>query len=48
MKEKIRKELEEHNIVHVTLELEKSDEHCHYEHCQVEHRETHTHHHHHH
>lgn len=48
IKEKIRKELAEFNIVHVTLELENSDEHCHYEQCHVEHGGEHGHHHHHH
>ena len=33
IKERIRKELKELNIVHVTLELENSGERCHYEHC---------------
>lgn len=46
IKEKARKELEEFNVVHVTLELEKSDEHCHYEHCHVDHHEDCEHHHH--
>ena len=48
IKEKIREELSEHNIGHVTLELEKSDEHCHYEHCHIDHSEKSGHHHHHH
>ncbi len=48
IKEKIRQELCEHNIGHVTLELEKSNEHCHYEHCHIHHSETSGHHHHHH
>ena len=48
IKEKIRKELEKLNIVHVTLELENENEHCHYEHCHVEHEGTCGHHHHHH
>ena len=48
IKEKIRKELEKFNIVHVTLELENSKEHCHNEHCHINHKETCTHHHHHH
>lgn len=47
IKEKIRKELEKLNIVHVTLELENQNEHCHYEHCHIEHEETSGHHHHH-
>lgn len=48
IKEMVRKKLEEFHIVHVTLELENSDEHCHYEHCCVAHEETCGHHHHHH
>ncbi len=49
VKEKIRKELAEHGIGHVTLELEGEGEHCHEESCHVEHRvETGHHHHHHH
>lgn len=48
IKEKIRKELAEHNIVHVTLELENKEEHCHSEYCHVEHKGHSGHHHHHH
>ncbi len=48
IKEMVRKKLEEFHIVHVTLELENSDEHCHYEHCSVAHEEICGHHHHHH
>ncbi len=48
IKEKIRNELKVFNVVHVTLELENSGEHCHYEHCHVEKGETCLHHHHHH
>ena len=49
IKEKIRQELREHNIGHVTLELETSGEHCHIEQCHVEYDEnSHNHHHHHH
>ncbi len=48
IKEKIRKELEKFNVVHVTLELETSKEHCHEKHCHVNHTEACTHHHHHH
>lgn len=49
IKEKIRKELGEHGITHSTLELERSDEHCHHKHCHIEHSgEQHCHHHHHH
>ena len=48
VKEMVRKKLEEFHIVHVTLELEHSNEHCHYERCYVKHEETCGHHHHHH
>ena len=48
IKEKIREELKEHNIGHVTLELESSDEHCHEKHCHTEHSDHGHHHHHHH
>ena len=36
IKDKIRDELREHGIGHVTLELEAEDEHCHEEHCHVD------------
>lgn len=48
IKEKIREELSEHGIGHVTLELEAEGEHCHEEHCHVEHQSRSGHHHHHH
>ena len=48
IKKKVRSELEEFKISHVTLELEKSDEHCHHEHCHVDAGESCGHHHHHH
>lgn len=48
IKEKIREELSEHGIGHVTLELESEGEHCHEESCHVEHHEELGHHHHHH
>ena len=48
MKEKIREELKEHGIAHVTLELEVEGEHCHEEHCYVEASSFSPHHHHHH
>ena len=48
IKDKIRKELREHHIGHVTLELESSKEHCHEESCHVDHHEAAGHHHHHH
>ena len=47
IKEKIRAELREHGISHVTLELEAEGEHCHEEHCRVK-RSSGGHHHHHH
>ncbi len=47
IKEKIRQELLEHNIGHVTLELETPDEHCHGKHCHVTFDDK-SHHHHHH
>ena len=50
IKEKIRDELREHGIVHVTLELEAEGEHCHEEHCHLDAapvNELHHHHHHH-
>ena len=36
IKEKVREELHEHGINHVTLELETENEHCHEEYCRVE------------
>ena len=48
IKEKIREELREHGIGHVTLELEAEGEHCHEENCHVEHNFSSGHHHHHH
>lgn len=48
IKEKIRTELREHGISHVTLELEAEGEHCHEEHCRVKHSSGGHHHHHHH
>ena len=51
IKEKIREELREYGIVHTTLELETSGEHCDEENCRVEcenHNGHHHHHHHHH
>ena len=48
IKEEIRKKLEEFHIIHVTLELESKDEHCHLKHCHVVHNEHCGHHHHHH
>lgn len=48
IKDKIREELREHGIGHVTLELESVGEHCHEEHCHIEHNFSSGHHHHHH
>ena len=46
IKDKIRDELREHGIGHVTLELETEDEHCHEEHCHVDVVSSSGHHHH--
>lgn len=46
IKEKIREELEEHGISHVTIELENKNEKCSEEMCKVKHNHTTTHHHH--
>jgi len=35
IKEKVREELQEHGIAHVTLELETADEHCHEKNCHI-------------
>lgn len=48
VKAKIREELKEHGIGHVTLELEDKDEDCHEEHCHVDYEASAGHHHHHH
>ncbi|MBE6661951.1 MAG: cation transporter [Ruminococcaceae bacterium] len=48
IKEKIREELAEHGIGHVTLELETEGEHCHEASCHVEYDASSGHHHHHH
>ena len=48
IKNKIREELKEHGIGHVTLELETSDEQCSEQHCRIDMCETQHHHHHHH
>lgn len=48
VKDKVRKELREHGIVHSTLELETTGEHCHERECHTEtSRDNHGHHHHH-
>ena len=46
IKEKVREELHEHGIGHVTLELEAEDERCCDRHCHVEAAESHQHQHH--
>lgn len=46
IKEKIREELKEHGIGHVTLELESEREHCHEKECHTEHTAVCGHHHH--
>ena len=46
IKDKIRDELREHGIGHVTLELESEGEHCHEEHCHVDVVSSSGHHHH--
>ena len=48
IKEKIREELKEHGIRHVTLELEAEGEYCHETTCHTECHSSHSHHHHHH
>lgn len=48
IKHKIRDELKEHDIGHVTLEFETEGEHCHEEHCHVDIVSSSGHHHHHH
>lgn len=46
IKEKIRKELLEHNIHHVTIEIEDNIDECSEKNCEVKHKQTRTHHHH--
>lgn len=46
IKEAIRAELKEHGIIHVTLELESANEHCHHRECHIT-PSTPAHHHHH-
>lgn len=48
IKHKIRDELREHGINHVTLELEEEGEHCHKENCHIDNHDNDGHHHHHH
>lgn len=47
VKKAIKDELHEHNILHVTLELEGEHEHCHEQHCQIQDVTEHHHHGHH-
>lgn len=48
IKRKVREELKEHGINHVTIELEKQDENCEHKDCKVEDESGMHHHHHHH
>lgn len=48
IKAEIRHELEHHGIMHATLELERTTEHCHNKDCDVHTENNHCHHHHHH
>ncbi len=48
IKEKVRDELKEHGIIHVTLELETPDEYCDEKECCINFENTGHHHHHHH
>lgn len=48
LKHKIREELKEFDITHVTIEIEDKDEHCHEEECIIKEHLHHGHHHHHH
>ena len=48
IKDEIHRELKEHGIGHVTLELETEGEHCHEKHCHVDEHASSGHHHHHH
>ena len=48
IKDNVKEELEEHGIVHSTIELELKDEGCNCDHCEVKVNTTHHHHHHHH
>lgn len=49
LKHRIREELEEHGVVHTTIELERTTEHCHEKECKAEYKPNHgcCHHHHH-
>lgn len=46
IKDAVREELKEHGIVHSTLELESTSEHCHEEKCSITGETPHGHHHH--
>lgn len=47
IKKAVKEELHEHNIAHVTIEIESKDEHCDDKHCHVNtHNHHHSHHHH--
>lgn len=49
LKHKVKEELKKQGINHSTIELEKRDECCEDDHCEINHKKnTHTHHHHHH
>lgn len=48
IKEKVRRELYEHNITHITVELEAENEHCHERNCYVKYDALSSCHHHHH
>ena len=47
IKDNVKEKLEEHGIVHSTIELELKDEECHHNHCEVKAHTSHHHHHHH-
>lgn len=47
IKDNVKEELEEHGIVHSTIELELKDEGCTHDHCEIKHNTSHHHHHHH-
>ena len=48
IKQKIKEELKQHGISHVTIELENEEELCENEKCHIDNEETFEHHHHHH
>ena len=48
IKDKVRKELKEHGVLHATLELETEGEDCHEENCRIDFISAKRHHHHHH